>query len=317
MVAPRTIIEDPLFFHSFAGVLSILIPEFKTDVRRLVTQLSSQAETLCVPYEILVLDDASGEHWLELNTSILQLKNCFIIANDTNCGRAATRNKLARKAKYNYLIFLDADVQIQSPEFLKNYLNLFSEERDQVFYGSCIYPPQKPVDEIYLLHWMYGTKIENPNLNIRQKNPYRTFHTVNFAVKNSIILKFPFDENIRNYGHEDYVWACLLKQHGIAIIHIDNPVVHEGIYSTRQFLRNTVSAVRNSIKIHKSNKGLIQTKLTKLADYIYLLRLHQLCLFLYKKLEKTMIRNLRGRNPNLWSLQIFKLGIYLRFWSKS
>lgn len=312
-----TIIEDPLIFHSFAGVLSILIPEFRTDIRKLVSQLWNQAEKLGIPYEILVLDDASGEHWLELNKSILQLQNCLILSHETNCGRAATRNKLAQKAQFNYLIFLDADVQIQNPQFLKNYLNLFLEKRNQVFYGACHYTHQKPNDANYLLHWLYGTKIENPKISIRQKDPYNTFHTVNFAVEKSLVLKFPFDESIRNYGHEDHVWASLLRQHGISIKHIENPVIHEGIHSNRQFLRNTVSAVRNSIKFHKSHNGIVQTKLTKLADYLFLLHLHQLCYFLYKKMEKKIISNLRGRNPNLWLLQIFKLGIYLRFWPRS
>lgn len=304
------------YFHSFAYVLSILIPEFNTDVRHLVTQLWSQANALAVPYEIIVLDDASDIYWQELNRTITQYENCFFLINQTNSGRSAIRNKLAQSANYNRLIFLDADVGIPTSNFLQNYLNVLSEFTNKVIYGGCIYDPDNPVDDDLLLHWLYGLKIENPELDKRLKDPYNTFHTVNFAVDKRILVQYPFDERIQAYGFEDHAWALLLKEKGIDLTHIDNPVVHRGIYPAKQFLRNTVSAVRNVIKIHKSNSYFFQTKLTRLADYLFRFQLHRLYFYAYKKMEKKLIQNLMSQKPNLLFLQAFKLGIYLRFWNK-
>lgn len=272
---------------------------------------------LNVPFEIIVLDDASGEPWNQLNGSIQTWDHCILKTNTSNVGRAAARNILAHAANYPWLIYLDADVQIKNPSFLLRYLEVIQTSTAKVIYGSCTYPLEKPKDPAYRLHWMYGTKIENPDVRFRKLDPYKTFHTVNFAVEKKILLEFPFYNVITTYGYEDQLWASVLKLQKIDILHIDNPVVHLGIHPTRQFLRNTVSAVRNLIRINKYNPVQMQTSLSKVGGFLLKFRLDRLVFFLYKKFEKKIIKNLRSENPNLLHLQTFKLGIYLRFWNKS
>ena len=44
------------------------------------------------------------------NKKINALDHCSFLENEKNIGRTATRNILAKKAKYDWLLFLDADV---------------------------------------------------------------------------------------------------------------------------------------------------------------------------------------------------------------
>ena len=77
--------------------LSILIPTYNFDPRKLVQDLQAQ---LPEDAEILVGDD-SPPH---------------------NIGRAARRNALAREAKGEWLLFIDADAEVRSTSFLADYL---------------------------------------------------------------------------------------------------------------------------------------------------------------------------------------------------
>mgnify|MGYP000232582310 CR=1 FL=1 len=62
-------------------------------------------------FEILVLDDASTDKQCSSeNKKINALDHCSYLENEKNIGRTATRNILAKKAKYDWLLFLDADV---------------------------------------------------------------------------------------------------------------------------------------------------------------------------------------------------------------
>ncbi|MFZ1256560.1 MAG: glycosyltransferase [Saprospiraceae bacterium] len=293
-------------------MLSILIPVFNYDMNTLVLQLIQQCELNKIDFEIICLDDASSAVFQTINSKLPTHKNLTKVQLSNNIGRSSARNKLTSLAKFDNLLFLDCDVQLMDEAFIKNYIDTIQNEKHRVIYGSCLYPSDVPKDTRLLLHWKYGLKKENPSLKYRLKNPYLCFHTVNFIVNKSIALKFPFDENIKLYGHEDSLWAMQLKQHQIEILHIDNPVLHLGLHPVKFFLRNTSQAIKNIIQIN-SKQQIIPSKLIVLYQFIKSCGLHSLYFQIYRYFERKIVRNLMGNNPSLRFYSFYKLGLFIRF----
>ena len=101
-------------------MLSILIPTYNCDCTRLVKELYSQAEHADVDYEIIVADDASPmvEHKMK-NREINALPHCRLIELEENIGRARIRNRLADEARHEWLLFMDADAEVISDDFIE------------------------------------------------------------------------------------------------------------------------------------------------------------------------------------------------------
>jgi glycosyltransferase involved in cell wall biosynthesis len=297
-------------------MLSILIPVHNYDIRTLLKQLAHQCGQSHLNYEIICLDDASDLQYQTYYQEIKKILKIQWLSTSKNIGRSAARNTLARQANFENVLFLDCDVLLPDESFISNYLEFIKTHKNvQVAYGSCIYPSEKPSDHNLMLHWNYGTKKENPSLKERKKHPYETFHTVNFLVKQKILLGNPFDESISKYGYEDSLWAKSLQQKNIAIDHFDNPVLHTGIHPTKQFLRKTAQAVHNLVYL-EINKKSIETKLIKFLKKIKAFGLEKISFSLYKKNERRIVHNLLSDNPSMLFLSFYKLGLYMRFRKK-
>ncbi len=293
-------------------MLSVLIPVYNYDIRYLLRQLAHQCSQLHVPYEIICLDDASSAEFLPYYQEIkkeLKIQWSSVVK---NIGRAAARNSLVRQASYENLLFLDCDVSLPTDHFIENYIQYIRQSKFEVVYGACIYTSDKPKDRKMILHWLYGSINENPKLETRLKNPYSTFHTVNFLTKRSILLKYPFDEIIRQYGHEDSLWAEVLKKNHIKIQHIDNPVQHDGIYPNTVFLRKTAQSIRTLIFL-ENKKMAIQTRLYSMFKKLQVFGLDYVYFKIYQKFEKRIVQNLLSTRPSMFYYSLYKMGLLLRF----
>ena len=105
--------------------LSIAIPTRNDDCSLLVSKLLKQARReTSLDFEILIADDASDNAEVISQLDILsQQKGCRLIRLKENVGRAAVRNMLAREAKYERVLFIDAGVDITNPNFLHTYIH--------------------------------------------------------------------------------------------------------------------------------------------------------------------------------------------------
>ena len=111
-------------------MLSILIPTYNYNTLLLVKTLQQQAIESKVVFEILALDDASTDKQCSVeNKKINALDHCSFLENEKNIGRTATRNILAKKAKYDWLLFLDADVIPLNHDYIETYALCRSEAR--------------------------------------------------------------------------------------------------------------------------------------------------------------------------------------------
>lgn len=296
-------------------MLSVLIPVYNYDVRNLVRQVIEQCQLSQIQFELILLNDASDQSYHYIFEELISVSKVKFFENSKNCGRAASRNRLGNLAQFDWLLFLDCDVQLIHSNFIQTYLNAIKLGKQSVYYGSCCYDKFPPQKDQLKLHWKYGKLRENPPISKRIAHPYQTFHTVNFITHRSILLKHPFDETLSVYGHEDSLWAKTLQEHVIEIVQIENEVLHLGLYSSRIFLRKTASAVKNLLLLEFHHKKL-NTKLESTVKKIQSFLPGWLVFKLYKSIERKLVRNLLSNNPKMIYLDIYKLGLYLRFKNK-
>ena len=208
-------------------MLSILIPTYNYEVVSLVNSLIRQLKKQDNPYEIICFDNGSDLEVNTINQEINKLDGCYYESLKKNGGRSKVRNLLAQKAKYNWLLFLDADVLPVSENFTQNYFDLIIKNSIKVAFGGLKYKEKPTRDK--MLRWVYGKSREEIPLHTREKNPQEHFTSANFLIKKEVFEKFKFDESLVEYGYEDTLLALDLKKSNIQIIQIDNPVYHLGI----------------------------------------------------------------------------------------
>ncbi|WP_264536780.1 glycosyltransferase family 2 protein [Flavobacterium sp. N1736] len=289
-------------------MLSILIPVYNYNVFTLVETLYKQCLKSNITFEIICLDDASG-NFLPENQKINEFKNSKYSILEKNIGRSAIRNLLAQKATYENLLFLDADTIPVTDNFISNYISQINQD-SKIVYGGILYESSKPSKE-KLLRWIYGQKRESLNVSDRNKNPYLSFLTLNFLIKKSLFSKVNFNENIPNLRHEDTLFSFELMQNKIEIIHIENPVYHLGIENSDVFLRKSeesVVALKNLV-----DSKLISSEYVKLPHYFEIIKKYHfqaIIAFGFRILKPLFLRRLLGKKPSLFIFDLYRLGYY-------
>lgn len=286
-------------------MISILIPVYKLNITSLVAEIHTQILRCNVPFEILVIDDASDKKFDEINQSITKLPNCNFKKLKTNIGRSAIRNLLAQNAIYNSLLFIDAGTTPKNKNFIENYISLISEP---IVTGGMACKKEVP-EKSYKLRWLYTKKREQNFL--RNKKIKSLFHSSNFLIQKSIIKKFPFDESIKGYGYEDVVFHETLKKNGINIFFSNNPVIHLADDSSSEFIKKTENAIQNLLEL--INNGKLDYNTTKISkNYskiksIYGVRIVSL---IFKTLKPLVLFNLNSSYPSLRLFDFYRLGYF-------
>ena len=290
-------------------MLSILIPIYNQEVVKLVDSLQKQCVRSKINYEILCYDDGSKESVKKANTPIASYFGVNYTELSQNLGRAKIRNWLAKTASFDNLLFLDCDSKLVGRKFISTYVDHLGEA--DVISGGRIYSKKAPRAKSKKLHWIYGKYRESKPPKFRNKHPYLFFHSNNFVIKRDIMLKFPFDENIKGYGYEDLLLAESMKKEGIEIKHIDNPVQHLGLEKAKVFLDKTENAIKNLIQLKLSGNG-ITTRLEKLATKLENWGVQNIFMRFYRRKESSIKANLLSDKPRIRYLDAFKLYCYYR-----
>lgn len=288
-------------------MLSILVPIYNYDVTKLIHNLHQQALNLGITFEILAYEDASDK-FLAKNKKIQDLSFTNYQILTQNIGRSKIRNLLAQRAKYNWLLFLDADVLPVSSTFLQKYLTAINPKTDLIA-GGINYSTKKPTDSAQYLRWIYGHKRETKTASLRNQNPYSNFSSANFLIKKNIFSEIYFNETIEQYGHEDTLFAYNFKTQKGRILHINNPILHLGLENNTIFLNKSLLSVKSALFL--KNQKLIPSSYIKLLTYYEKLENLSLALYLIYLLgnvsEPLIKKNLLGKKPVLKALDFYKL----------
>lgn len=294
-------------------MLSILIPIYNQDVRKLVSTLALQCQKCGIHYQILCFDDASKERFKKINRQIESVYGVSYIEFGQNMGRSRIRNKLGFNAMYDHMLFLDCDSKITAKRYIKNYINVL--KGSEVIYGGTIYSKRAPKSVQKKLHWLYGNTRERLPLKSRLKSPYLSFRSNNFIIHRDIFLAHKFDEEIEGYGHEDTLFAQDLKKSGIHVMHIQNPVQHGGLEKTDIFLSKVQESVENLVRLRHAGKQ-IETSLTDLHSKLSAWSMMWLPLWIWRTFDTQIMKNLNGSKPSIYLLDLYKLKIYHSYLDK-
>lgn len=285
-------------------MISILIPVYDFDVRKLVLTLSDQITASHLACEIICLDDGSQEKYRSINREIDTTPHVSYQELESNVGRSAIRNKLAKLAQKPHLLFIDCDSEVPDDQYLERYL--VKVKHNTVLYGGRIYSETKP-DEQHYFRWYYGTAREVTSAKKRAENPYQSFMTNNFLIPFEVFENIQFNESITRYGHEDTLFGLELKVAEVPIIHIDNPLVHIGLETTDEFLEKSRHGVENLLKLYKDGKVTDQVKLLKAFKFVQRTRMIPTLAARYEKKHKSWENNFRSGQPNLKLFDLYKL----------
>jgi GT2 family glycosyltransferase len=229
--------------------ISLLIPVLDYDIVALVHSMKSAFGKVPELTEILIGDDGSSPEYLAKYRSV-EGDGVRIIRSEKNIGRASIRNKLALEAIGDFLLFIDADTMLPATAeaFLQKYLPYTGKA--SVVSGGILYHDSPPGDPDKLLRWKYGRMREQRKASERNKYPYAGFSTFNVLIDRNVFSKIRFNEELKQYGHEDTLMGYQLKKAGFRVLHIDNGLIHDGLESNREFLTKTKLGIENLSKLY-------------------------------------------------------------------
>lgn len=200
--------------------LSILLPTYNCYCVKLVETLHSQCEAIIgLCYEIIVADDGSPEkEYIVRNREIERLTNVRYIFSEENVGRSRIRNILVREAQYEWILFIDGDLALENPLFVKNYL----EAKGDIIVGGIeilnLQGTKCNVLQKGNLRWLVEQEHVSKNSAAYRRRHVLELHT-NFLVCRNTMIKYPFDESFMRYGYEDVMLGKTLVEAGLHVEH--------------------------------------------------------------------------------------------------
>jgi glycosyltransferase involved in cell wall biosynthesis len=225
-VIQRPDIFDNDAWGAAAPKLSVLIPCFRDDPTPLLHALAGAGGEV----EIVVLDDGSADGRLRdrLAIAVRRLRApARLIALSVNEGRARGRNRLAAAARADFLLFLDADMLPDSPDFLDRWLHLAKTEAPAAAFGGLSLD-QTPRLAEHAVHRRMALRSECLSAEARRQAPEKHVFTSNLLIRRDILERYPFDPAFVGWGWEDVEWAMRVSRHH-QILHVEIPATHLGL----------------------------------------------------------------------------------------
>jgi len=296
--------------------ISLLIPVFDYDIVALVHSMKSAIGLVPEFSEILIGDDGSSPEYSEKYRSLED--DCVrVISAEKNIGRAAIRNKLALEAKGDFVIFIDADAMLPgtAEAYMLKWLPMTTIYR--VICGGTLYHDSAPGDPDKLLRWKYGKWKEQRKASERNKHPHAGFSTFNVLIDKTVFSKIRFNEELKQYGHEDTLLGYQLKKAGIDILHIDNGLMHEGLETNKEFLNKTKLGIENLSKLYDNvtDKKAFSETVTMLRVYnkLKFFRLTRILAGIFIRYRDRMEIRLDSSNISLRLFGFYKICMFCTY----
>lgn len=293
--------------------VSILIPVYNDDATRLVHSLSEQAQVIFgLSYEIVIYDDGSTvRQSIIVNKALEKLPYCRYMYVAHHPCRAAMRNDLHRQGKYAWHLMVDARLSLVYDDFLMRYLESGVGIHEVVCGGICV-DGGNQMQKLFRqnLRFRYEKHEEQNHSCVRRaRHPYQSFRTTNFFYHTSVLEQAPYDERIKGYGYEDVLLGKALKEKGIKVNHVNNPVAYTEFEDNERYLRKMEEAMRTLHQFEGELYGYSPLlKIQSILGRFHLLPLVRLYHALAYRWEQKI---LCGHSPSLVLLKLYKLGYYV------
>lgn len=293
-------------------MLSILIPTFNYDCTRLVAALRElaaglQASDATFDYEIMVWDDASTDSaTAQTNCRISGWDKCEFRRLTVNLGRAAIRNRMIEVSHGDYVLLIDSDAEVGNPCFLKNYWH--SRHKAEVVCGGITNPAELPGTGRELRYKYEQNAEKKRSVAFRNRHPYLYFTTFNVMLSREVTRRQMFDERCTEYGYEDALYGLLLRQSGVPVCHIDNPLVHLGIETSPVYLKKTEAALQTLSRLGEPLQSVAGA--SRVAKWLERCKLRHGVALLFARTRAALRKQLTGPNPSLFLFNVYKVGYY-------
>lgn len=224
--------------------LSIIIPVYNAE-KYLEKCIESVFDNIENSFEVILINDGSKDNSLKIIKELMQKYNNIELIDNYNSGVSYSRNLGIKKAKGDYIMFVDADDELEKKWFDK-VNNYMSENYDIVYFSKYNLKPNKND----LLKYIVGYNKEN----ICIAGPYSKLFRREFIKKNKIL----FNEKIINGEDMLFNIEALSKAKKIKSI-------NKSIYLYRRYVGQTTK--KFDIRIFDSDI-LFHEKIAKLLyDY--------------------------------------------------
>ena len=296
-------------------MLSIIIPTFNDDCPHLVCDLQKQCEEMQAmhedfAYEILVGDDHSTDSEVAAHNAVIDcLPGCRFLAYEENVGRALHRNRLVEEARYDWVLIIDADAEVTDDDFILKYCAAKEASPEGDIFVGGLTTPAVAAAGCELRHRYEMEVQERRTLEVRRENPAANFATFNFMARRRVLNAVRFDTRCKAYGYEDALFGIEAAQRGYKILHIDNPLQHNGINDSAAFLRNSETALQTLALLGPPMTD--HARVARMAAKMERLGLGAALRGCFSVLAPLLRRNLLSKRPSLKVFAFYKLGYYL------
>ncbi|MBU6121456.1 glycosyltransferase family 2 protein [Hymenobacter siberiensis] len=285
--------------------LSVLIPVYNCAVGELIHSLLAQVSDWPGAVEIRLLDDFSTDAYRQSNRPLNDLPGVHYRELPRNVGRAKIRNQLATAAQHEWLLLLDNDSLLPDPKFLARYAA--ARHQAAVLIGGTCYEAAPPAEAALYLRWLYGQAREARPAAVRQAAPYGQLTINNMLIRADIFHRFPLDERLTGYGHEDTKFGEVLAATQVPVLHLDNPVIHAGLEPAAIFLQKSEQAVCNLARVYREDGLGTDSRLLQTALRLRRLGLAPAARVALRAVAPALRRQLLSATPGLRHFDLLKL----------